>query len=89
MNKRIKSPVGFLEMSAGIIALIGVVIFGLPSPEERPKVYELYLAGVWGLMTISFISTFRNWQSSHWSRKIMAVGAPLMVLLYLQKYLTL
>lgn len=88
MNNRLKSPAGLLEMAAGIIALIGVIIFGLPSPEERPKVYELYLAGVWGLMTISFISTFRNWPSSHWSRKIMSIAAPLMALLYLQKYLT-
>jgi hypothetical protein len=75
-------------MASGIIALIGVIIFWLPSPEERPKVYELYLAGVWGLMTISFISTFRNWPSSQWSRKIMSVAASFMALLYLQKYLT-
>ncbi len=75
-----------VQMAIAILALIGLLYFGLPSPESRPKIYELYLAGVWFLMTLSGASTYWYWKESPWSRKIMAVAAPLATLLYLQKY---
>ncbi len=75
-----------IQISIGILGLIGLILFGWPSPGLRPKLYELYLAGVWALLALSGSSSYWNWKASHWSRKVMAIAAPLAVLLYLQKY---
>ena len=89
-EKKLQSLSGkgnLLQLGIGILALIGLLIFGLPSPESRPKIYELYLAFVWLLMSLSGMSTYWNWKTSPWSRQLMAVAAPIATLLYLQKYL--
>ncbi len=90
MNEKQKRSNGdimnMVQIAIGIIALIGLVYFGLPSPDERPKIYELYLAGIWALMALSGASTYWNWKKAVWSRKLMAIAAPLATLLYLQKY---
>lgn len=75
-----------IQLIIGIIGVVGLVIFGWPSPDTRPKVYELYLAGVWTLIALSGSSVYWNWKDSQWSHKIMAIAAPLAALLYLQKY---
>lgn len=75
------------ELIAGLLAVAGIIYFGLPSPETRPKSYELALALVWGLGTLSSTSIYMNWSSAHWSRKIMAVVAPLAAVLYMAMYL--
>ena len=81
------TPLNKAELFAGILALAGIIYFGLPSPETRPKSYELALALVWGLMALSTTSAYLSWASPHWSRKIMAVAAPLIACTYLSKYL--
>ncbi len=73
-------------MGIGVLGLIGLVIFGWPSPDHRPKIYELYLAIVWGMIALSGMSAYWTWNKSPWSRKLMAIAAPLAALLYLQKY---
>ncbi len=75
-----------IQLAIGIAGVIGLVIFGWPSPDTRPKIYELYLAGVWTLIALSGSSVYWDWKDSKWSQKIMAVAAPLAALLYLQKY---
>lgn len=86
MSQKYKKPINYIEMGAGLIALTGILVFGIPSPETRPKIYELYLAGVWLMMTISTVSSYCHWQKSHWSRKVLSITAPLFVILYLLKY---
>ena len=85
MNK-LAPGMNVLQIGIALVALVGILYFGLPSPDTRPKVYELYLAGVWFLMSLSGMSTYWNWQKSPWSRKLMAVAAPLATVLYFQKY---
>jgi len=74
------------QIAVGVVALVGLVIYGLPSPEERPKVYELYLAGIWGLMTLSCITAYTRWGDTGWLRRIIAIAAPAVALLYLFEY---
>lgn len=78
--------VGIIQLVLGILGVIGLVIFGWPSPESRPKIYELYLAGVWTLIAISGASSYWNWRKTAWSNRIMSIAAPLAALLFLQKY---
>ncbi len=75
-----------IQAAIGILGVIGLLIFGWPSPDSRPKIYELYLAGVWSLIAISGSSSYWNWKESTWANKIMAIAAPIAALLYLQKY---
>jgi hypothetical protein len=75
-----------IQLAIGIVGVIGLLIFGWPSPSTRPKIYELYLAGVWALIALSGSSVYWNWKASKWSNKIMSIAAPLAALLYLQKY---
>jgi len=70
----------------GILAMIGFLIFGIPSSDSRPKIYELYLAGIWFLMTLSAFPSFFEWKKTHWSRRLFAIIAPIFVILYLIKY---
>ena len=75
-----------IQVSIGIVGVIGLLIFGWPSPDSRPKIFELYLAGVWTLIALSGSSSYWKWKESTWANKIMAIAAPLAALLYLQKY---
>ncbi|MBT3253618.1 MAG: hypothetical protein HN995_05040 [Candidatus Marinimicrobia bacterium] len=75
-----------IQVSIGVIGVIGLLIFGWPSPDSRPKIYELYLAGVWTLIALSGSSSYWSWKDSTWANKIMAIAAPIAALLYLQKY---
>jgi len=86
-KKSRKDITNIIQVSIGILGIIGLLIFGWPSPESRPKIYELYLAGVWSLIALSGSSVYWNWQNSTWANKIMAIAAPLAALLYLQKFL--
>jgi len=85
-KKSTKDITHIIQISIGIVGLIGLLIFGWPSPDSRPKIYELYLAGVWTLIALSGSSSYWNWKASTWANKIMAIAAPLAALLYLQKY---
>lgn len=85
-KKSQKDITNIIQVSIGVIGLIGLFIFGWPSPDTRPKIYELYLAGVWTLIALSGSSCYWNWKDSTWANKIMAIAAPLAALLYLQKY---
>ncbi|NQT63829.1 MAG: hypothetical protein HQ556_12785 [Candidatus Marinimicrobia bacterium] len=75
-----------IQVSIGVVGVIGLLIFGWPSPDTRPKIYELYLAGVWTLIAVAGSSSYWNWNDSTWANKIMAIAAPIAALLYLQKY---
>jgi len=75
-----------IQVGIGILGLVGLLIFGWPSPANRPKIFELYLAGVWGLIALSGISAYWTWKQAPWPRRLMAIAAPLAALLYLQKY---
>ncbi len=75
-----------IEITAGVIAFIGIVYFGWESPETRTKITELWLSGFWGLMTFSTISSYRDWKNVHWFRKILPIAAPVISVLYLFKY---
>lgn len=77
-----------IQVGIGILGLVGLIIFGWPAADTRPKIYELYLAGVWGLITLSGMSAYWTWKEAPWPRKLMAIAAPLSALLYLQKYFT-
>jgi len=77
----------YFEFVVGILGVIGLFYFGWESPETRENINALYLAGVWFLMVLSTVSAYFDWNSSKWPRKIFAIIAPLMVLLYLAKYL--
>jgi hypothetical protein len=85
-SKSSRDFTGIIHLVIGIIGVIGLVIFGWPSPASRPKIYELYLAGVWFLIALSGSTVYWNWKASQWSNKIMSVAAPLAAILYLQKY---
>jgi len=78
--------INIIQVSIGIVGVIGLFIFGWPSPDSRPKIYELYLAGVWTLIALSGSSSYWKWKESTWANKIMSIAAPLAALLYLQKY---
>jgi len=77
---------GIIQLILGIVGIIGLLVFGWPSPDTRPKIYELYLAGVWTLIALSGSSSYFSWKETKWSNRIMAIAAPLAALLYLQKY---
>ncbi len=85
LEKRLRL-MSIVQIAIALVALLGLVRYGLPSPDERPKVYELYLAGVWGLMTVSCISVYTGWSATRWYRRGFALAAPLMGLLYLYKF---
>lgn len=42
-RKSSRDFVNIQQVSIGIIGVIGLLIFGWPSPDSRPKIYELYL----------------------------------------------
>ncbi len=84
--KKQPATTNYLAIALSTIGLAGVLVFGLPSPDDRPKVYELYLAGFWILLTISNVGMYAKWKQSPWPRRIFAIIAPLIGLLYLQKY---
>ncbi len=81
-----QTNINLVEITAGVIALIGIVYFGWESPETRAKITEIWLAGFWGLMTFSTISSYRGWKNIHWFRKILPIAAPAVSVLYLVKY---
>jgi hypothetical protein len=74
------------EITGGIIAIIGIIYFGWESPETRTKVTELYLAGFWGLLAFSNISSYRNWNDVHLIGKFLAIAAPVVSILYIVKF---
>ncbi len=76
------------EVSLGVMSLMLIILFGLPSPEIRKPIYELYLAILWGLMAIAFHSTYFTWNTTPWNRKVIGIAAPIVSVLYLWKYLT-
>ncbi|MBC8377484.1 MAG: hypothetical protein H8E26_15710 [FCB group bacterium] len=85
-KKSLGDITNIIQVSIGIVGLIGLLFFGWPSPDTRPKIYELYLAGVWTLIALAGSSSYWNWKDSTWANKIMSIAAPLAALLYLQKY---
>ncbi len=76
-----------IEIIIGVLGVIGVLWFGMESPETRENITELYLAGSWLLFTLSTVSSFWSWSESPWYRKFIAIMAPMITVLYLFKYL--
>jgi len=85
-KKPTRDITNIIKVGIGILGVIGLLFFGWPSPDNRPNIYELYLAGVWTLIVLSGSSAYWKWKDSTWASKIMAIAAPLAALLYLQKY---
>jgi hypothetical protein len=85
MDRQILNQTNILPFIFTILGLIGLLIFRLPSSEGHPKIYELHLADVWLLMSISCNPNYTKWSDSHLNRKIFTIASSIFMVFNLVK----